>query len=165
MTSASHFFSVSVRGLLLKPLLHIVVDGECWTLFAQLVPSEWSSRFQCRWNEVDSGLCNELLPNGLSALHAGSWHSFGAHSVSYIFIKLKYFKIVFKWSHGLVVRTLDSESSNPSSNLGGTFSLILFLFCLIGFYFFPWMIIFLFSLTTFDRLLFLSVNDNFSYQP
>ncbi|PON97292.1 hypothetical protein TorRG33x02_070480 [Trema orientale] len=25
-----------------------------------------------------------------------------------------------KWFHGLVVRTLDSESSNPSSNLGGT---------------------------------------------
>ena len=26
-----------------------------------------------------------------------------------------------KWSYGLVVRTLDSESSNPSSNLGRTF--------------------------------------------
>lgn len=24
------------------------------------------------------------------------------------------------WFHGLAVRTLDSESSNPSSNLGGT---------------------------------------------
>ena len=33
-------------------------------------------------------------------------------------------KLKFKfymWFHGLVVRTLDSESSNPSSNLGGTF--------------------------------------------
>ena len=31
-----------------------------------------------------------------------------------------------KWFHGLAVRTLDSESSNPSSILGGTF---LFFFC------------------------------------
>jgi hypothetical protein len=28
--------------------------------------------------------------------------------------------IIIKWFHGLVVRTLDSESSNPSSSLGGT---------------------------------------------
>lgn len=30
----------------------------------------------------------------------------------------------YDWSHGLAVRTLDSESSNPSSNLGGTFFLL-----------------------------------------
>ncbi|KAJ6415031.1 hypothetical protein OIU84_003932 [Salix udensis] len=30
--------------------------------------------------------------------------------------------------HGLVVRTLDSESSNPSSSLGGTFRFLLFYF-------------------------------------
>ena len=31
-----------------------------------------------------------------------------------------------KWFHGLAVRTLDSESSNPSSILGGTFFLRFF---------------------------------------
>ncbi len=36
-----------------------------------------------------------------------------------------------KWSHGVMVSTLDFESSDPSSNLGGT--LILFLF--FSFYF------------------------------
>jgi hypothetical protein len=29
-------------------------------------------------------------------------------------------------SHGLVVRTLDSESSNPSSSLGGTYNFMYF---------------------------------------
>ena len=29
---------------------------------------------------------------------------------------------VVQWFHGLVVRTLDFESSNPISSLGGTFS-------------------------------------------
>ena len=31
------------------------------------------------------------------------------------------------WSHGVMVSTLDSESSDPSSNLGGTYYNFLFL--------------------------------------
>ena len=50
---------------------------------------------------------------------------------------LKQFKFWNKndqqWSHGLVVRTLDSESSNPSSNLGGTSSFLFYFFFQLGF--------------------------------
>ena len=31
-------------------------------------------------------------------------------------------RIVIIWSHGVMVSTLDFESSDPSSNLGGTFN-------------------------------------------
>ena len=30
--------------------------------------------------------------------------------------------IAVRWSHGVMVSTLDFESSDPSSNLGGTFT-------------------------------------------
>ena len=36
------------------------------------------------------------------------------------------------WSHGVVVSTLDFESSDPSSNLGGTSEVFLLLICFIG---------------------------------
>ena len=35
-------------------------------------------------------------------------------------------------SHGVMVSTLDSESSDPSSNLGGTFFFFTFSFCILN---------------------------------
>ena len=52
----------------------------------------------------------------------GKLHYVTSHScVSFFYRGFFTFLIVKKWFHGLVVRTLDSESNNPSSSLGGTF--------------------------------------------
>ena len=50
-----------------------------------------------------------------STVH-GYFYSYITNQLNYHSVRLR----TLGWSHGLVVRTLDSESSNPSSNLGGT---------------------------------------------
>ena len=71
-----------------------------------------------------SGIIILCLRNNVSKMihDDGKLHYVTSHScVSFFYRGFFTFLIVKKWFHGLVVRTLDSESNNPSSSLGGTF--------------------------------------------
>ena len=67
-----------------------------------------------------------LYPMVNGSLEAGEWtFTMGEAQKKIIKYQINSDGCENKRSHGLVVRTLDSESSNPSSNLGGTFFIFL----------------------------------------